>query len=611
MFGDSCPASEVIDYLEELLHAPGFRASARRARLLRYLVLRTLAGEAERINEYAIGVDVFDKPATFDPKLDAIVRAEVSRLRRNLADYYSGAGNGDRLVISLPARGCSLLFTPANGQVQDRRQQSKTGQAAAGTTVTVGPHNLVLWSAVIFAASGALIALVAPLHRSWKPPAMSFAVLPVSFAPSAGDLRQLSGPLTDLLTDSLAQVPSGSVLGTWMVADLKGPGAFQEARAQFPVALILQTTIARQNGRLSVKLILKRGSDGKIEWSSYSSLPSSDENSLRAHMQALATSSIQIAAERESYYLANARLEKLTAQAPFPDLSEPQSPCSSFSGLTPSFLKRNVRIAVTMLPHKSQSYDVRIPFRIGSRDYFGTRATLNLPGGKPVLVSTPELVQLSGDTCVRAGYSGTVAVYPDGCFVPQRDDTEVGVNYSCSAKSYPLTFSEPDRSDSWFPALSPSGAVLLGGIPFVIPRVNSRFWRGQFVSQGSPHSVTLRIPVNHLSVTTAYLLLNTEWGQPGPESYLTIGFLGSRGAHFEKRLIGGIDVRDYHHGIYTNVIDGTTSRAVFNDGRENRIDLVEIALPPEFHQEGLTTITVTDTGRFGFQRAVLWALTVH
>lgn len=75
--------------------------------------------------------------------------------------------------------------------------------------------------------------------------------------------------------------------------------------------------------------------------------------------------------------------------------------------------------------------------------------------------------------------------------------------------------------------------------------------------------------------------------------------------------MGGVDVRDYHHGDYTNSINGTTSRQVLDDGRGNRIDLVQIALPPEFRHQQLVSITLTDTGRLGFQRAILWRVAVR
>jgi hypothetical protein len=69
-----------------------------------------VAGQCEKINEYSIGVDVFERPESFDPKTDAVVRADVSRLRQNLKEYYSGQGRADSMVLELPARSYILVL---------------------------------------------------------------------------------------------------------------------------------------------------------------------------------------------------------------------------------------------------------------------------------------------------------------------------------------------------------------------------------------------------------------------------------------------------------------------------------------------------------------------
>jgi hypothetical protein len=88
-------------------------------------------------------------------------------------------------------------------------------------------------------------------------------------------------------------------------------------------------------------------------------------------------------------------------------------------------------------------------------------------------------------------------------------------------------------------------------------------------------------------------------------------FDGGRGAHFEKKLIGGVDVRDFNHGVYTNTINGTTSRPAFDNGHGQRMDLVQVDLPAEFRQQVLESITIRDTGGFNMQRTVLWAVSVR
>jgi hypothetical protein len=41
------------------------------------------------------------------------------------------------------------------------------------------------------------------------------------------------------------------------------------------------------------------------------------------------------------------------------------------------------------------------------------------------------------------------------------------------------------------------------------------------------------------------------------------------------------------------------------------MDLVQVDLPPEFRRQALETITIRDTGRYNFQRAILWAVSVR
>src|SRR5579884_4182828 len=81
-------------YLEQLLAVPVF-ASRRRGQLLRYLVEQKLAGRGDQVSEYGIALDVFERPPSFDPRTEATVRAEMSRLRKTLNEYYEGAGASD------------------------------------------------------------------------------------------------------------------------------------------------------------------------------------------------------------------------------------------------------------------------------------------------------------------------------------------------------------------------------------------------------------------------------------------------------------------------------------------------------------------------------------
>ena len=93
---------DIRQALERATGKPPLSRSKRLSRFLRYVVDETLAGRAETISGYAIAVDVFRKPESFDPAIDSIVRVEAGRLRQRLAEYYREAGAEDPVEISLP-----------------------------------------------------------------------------------------------------------------------------------------------------------------------------------------------------------------------------------------------------------------------------------------------------------------------------------------------------------------------------------------------------------------------------------------------------------------------------------------------------------------------------
>lgn len=247
----------------------------------------------------------------------------------------------------------------------------------------------------------------------------------------------------------------------------------------------------------------------------------------------------------------------------------------------------------------------------GQRAHAG--AVLFLPARVPIPVRSPDLVQLSADTCVLTGHSGTSPVYDDTCLVlPPGNESRLSFTYTCAPRAWPVDLSRIVNSPGvWSDNAVPSGPRILGGVPFILPDGKYRGWQADVAAGGSARQVTLVIPVNRASVSRVYFLLNTEWGQPGPQSYLSLEFAGDKGAHFMKELVGGVDVRDYHHGIYVNTINGTTSRLAYQTTHAETIDMVEVDLPPAFANETLQTIAIHDTGRKNFQRAILRAITVQ
>jgi TolB-like protein/Flp pilus assembly protein TadD len=91
--------------LEKILAHQLFSRSGRMVRFLRLAVERTLAGQADQLKEYLIGVEVFDRKPSYDPRVDPIVRVEARRLRAKLKAYYDGDGSADAVLIEFLSGG--------------------------------------------------------------------------------------------------------------------------------------------------------------------------------------------------------------------------------------------------------------------------------------------------------------------------------------------------------------------------------------------------------------------------------------------------------------------------------------------------------------------------
>lgn len=100
---DPAPRSAVRQQLEKILAHDLFVRSERMGRFLRLAVERTLAGKADELKEYLVGVEVFDRKASYDPRVDPIVRVEARRLRQKLKAYYDGDGRADAVAIEFVA----------------------------------------------------------------------------------------------------------------------------------------------------------------------------------------------------------------------------------------------------------------------------------------------------------------------------------------------------------------------------------------------------------------------------------------------------------------------------------------------------------------------------
>lgn len=92
----------VEEELERIFCDPHFNESAILKKFLSFIVQETISGRSNCLKEYTIAINVLEKPLTFNPQENGIVRIHAGRLRRALSEYYNDMGRDDQIVITIP-----------------------------------------------------------------------------------------------------------------------------------------------------------------------------------------------------------------------------------------------------------------------------------------------------------------------------------------------------------------------------------------------------------------------------------------------------------------------------------------------------------------------------
>jgi len=131
------PDKAVRQQLNRILASKTFSQVERLKRFVSFIVGETVGGRGGDLKEYVIGVQVFGKEPSFDPRTDPIVRVQARRLRTRLARYYRDEGNSDELIVDLPKGGYAPVFRTRDETPAIRR--SLTATLVGRNTVAVLP----------------------------------------------------------------------------------------------------------------------------------------------------------------------------------------------------------------------------------------------------------------------------------------------------------------------------------------------------------------------------------------------------------------------------------------------------------------------------------------
>jgi hypothetical protein len=170
----------ILRELDEVLASPHFCNSKRYPTLLKYIVENTLAGNLEVLKERTLGVEVFDRPPTYDTNTDTVVRYTAGEVRKRLLLYYSDRGHGSQVRISLPAGSYVAEFGHGQDESEDKieLQPGDPHEAEHGNRSSVTVREPALPS---FAADSVAHAIPhgagKPAHAGFRPSRVLWTVL--------------------------------------------------------------------------------------------------------------------------------------------------------------------------------------------------------------------------------------------------------------------------------------------------------------------------------------------------------------------------------------------------------------------------------------------------
>lgn len=260
--------------LERILGSRGFQNAGRLSRLLRHVTEKTLAGEPEQLKEYAVGVEVFDRDPSYDPRVDSIVRVEAGRLRTRLDEYYAGDGAANDVRIALPKGGYVAQFGLATRRDSDPSAAPAASVApaapAAPDVETSKPSAVRLFARLmLLAGSVAIIAGVSLWLLAWRarPEPPSVAVLSFSEYAGNGPSPGVAAQLNDEVTSELARLGTVGVVSHTSVMQFAGTTKpLREIAAALDADFVMEAGVQPEPGGIRVVARLVNARTDRKVW---------------------------------------------------------------------------------------------------------------------------------------------------------------------------------------------------------------------------------------------------------------------------------------------------------------------------------------------------------
>lgn len=248
---EDVPAENLRAAVTRICASPPFARAPRAADLLKYLVDKAVGGRADEIKEYTVALEFFGR-ASYDPKLDSLVRVEAGKLRQLLAKYYESGGMNDPVRIEIPRGSYRPSFHPQAAPPQPPRAAPWRIQAA-------------LLSGALLLGAGAWWWIVN--RRPAPAPPASIAVLPFVDMTSEKDRGYFCDGLTEEVIRALAGVEGLRVASRTSAFRYKGEARdVRRIGSELGVQAVLEGSVKVDGDLVRVAVQLVNASDGFQLW---------------------------------------------------------------------------------------------------------------------------------------------------------------------------------------------------------------------------------------------------------------------------------------------------------------------------------------------------------
>jgi TolB-like protein len=265
---------ESMRQLERVLASTVFAGSSRLSRFLRFVGERSIAGEGDRLKEYVVGVEVFDRDERYDPRIDSIVRVEAGRLRTKLEQYYHGVGRNDSIVIRLEKgsyaptfewrEGTSVASTVEREAAPASVTSITSASAPAFLSAPTSPQPSIASRRRRMARAAAATALVGALALAAAvavssrfvapPPVNSVAVVPFETSAGAPEDSLIATQLTEAVTAALVRTQQFAVVPSTDARQVQRDESVRSMARRLRASWLVQARVVHEGEALRVEV---------------------------------------------------------------------------------------------------------------------------------------------------------------------------------------------------------------------------------------------------------------------------------------------------------------------------------------------------------------------